>query len=167
VKLISRKFNFNSTLESIIQNKPDGVTRECLIDYENSDKDQQLINYSYDIENSINVKVFLSVKFPYGSRPKRIELVFFHQNFISICKFSNTKSVDQSSLELQSIISNYKSTTSNNKLLIGVIFFPKSNSKVMTKEFALNHLPDIHFADIKTIKSGDFIGLFNKSKSSS
>ena len=166
MKLISNKFNFNSTLASIVTGEPDGVDRECLIDYLDLDKDQQLINHAFDIEGAINAKVFLSVKFPYGSRPKRIEIVFKTDKFVVLCKFTNSKRVDEAALELQKIISSTEGNV-NDRLYKGLVFYPDSNQKAITDKFATDQLPDIKFEDIKNLKSGKFSGIFNQSKSSS
>ena len=165
MKLISNKFNFNSTLFSIISGAPDGVVRDCLIDYADLDKDQQLINHAFDIESAIDKEVFLSVKFPYGSRPKRIEIVFVVDEFIILCKFTNSKRVDEAALELQTIISSAKEGMGC-KPLKGLVIYPDNNQKAITDKFATDQLPDIRFEDIKNLKSGKFSGIFNKSKSS-
>jgi hypothetical protein len=164
MKLISNKFNFNSTLASIVIGEPDGVVRECLIDYLDLDKDQQLINHAFDVEQASNAKVFMSVKFPYGSRPKRIEMVFKVDEFIVLCKFTNSKRVDEAALELQTIISTAKGNT-NDQLYRGLVIYPDNKQKVITDKFATNQLPDIRYEDIKNLKSGKFSGIFNQSKS--
>ncbi len=165
MKLISNKFNFNSTLASIVIGEPDGVVRECLIDYADLDKDQQLINHAFDVEGVIKTKVFLSVKFPYGSRPKRIEMVFKIDEFVVLCKFTSSKRVDEAALELQTIISSAEGN-GNKRLYKGLVIYPDITQKAITDKFATDQLPDIRFEDIKNLKSGKFSGIFNQSKSS-
>ena len=152
-------------MASIVIGQPDGVVRECLIDYLDLDKNQQLINHAFDVEGAINAQVFLSVKFPYGSRPKRIEMVFKIDKFIVLCKFTNSKRIDEAALELQTIISSAKGNA-NDKLYKGLVIYPNNNQKAITDKFATDQLPDIRFEDIKNLKSGKFSGIFNQSKSS-
>ena len=165
MKLISNKFNFNSTLISIVKGEPDGVVRECLIDYSDLGKDQQQINHAFVVEEAVSKPVFLSVKFPFGSRPKRIELVFKYDEFIVLCKFTTSKRADEAALELQTIISSVQISLKN-KLFKGLVIYPETNQQAVTDKFATSHLPDIRFEDIKNLKSGKFSGFFNQSKSS-
>ena len=163
--MISSKFNFNSTLLSIVRGAPDGIFRESLIDYADPNKDQQIINHAFDIKEAINCEMFLSVKFPYGSRPKRIEIVFELDEFVVLCKFTNSKKVDEAALELQTIISIAKESISD-KLFQGLVIYPNTNKISITEKFATDHLPDIRFDDINNLISGKFSGIFNQSKSS-
>jgi hypothetical protein len=165
MKLISSEFNFNSTFASIVKDLPDGKVRECLIDYDDLDKDQQLINHAFDIESFTKHKVFLAVKFPYGSRPKRVELVIASKGLLVLCKFTNSKKVDEAALELQSIITS-ADINKVEKNLKGLVLFPKGNQKAITDKFATKLLPDIRFGDIENLLSGEFSGIFNQSKSS-
>jgi len=165
MNLISSKFNFNSTLSSIVKSEPDGSLRDCLIDYNTPNKAQQLVNHAYDIEKSIKNKVFLYVKYPFGSRPKRIEIVLRIGKFIVLCKFTNSKRVDEAALELQSIISNVKTSTQE-YIFKGLVIYHQNGQKVISDLFATVKLPDIKFEDIKILKTGNLNGIFNKSESS-
>jgi hypothetical protein len=164
--LISSKFNFNSTLASIIHGEPDGVVREHLINYASLEKNQQLINYAYDLESALNDNVLLAVKFPFGSRSKRIEIVFKTSKFIVLCKFTSSNRIDQAALELQSIISSIDKKP-DEKCFKGLVVYPFTKQKAITDKFAANQIPDVRFDDIKNLKSGKFLGLFNQPKSSS
>jgi hypothetical protein len=165
MKLISSKFNFNSTLASITKGKPDGIVRECLIDMSDVDKDQQLVNNAFSVEKAVGSKVYISVKFPYGSRPKRIEIVFKLEPFVVLCKFTNSKKVDEAALDLQTIISSANEDCAHN-LYKGLVIYPGNNQIVITDKFATNQIPDVRFEELKNLKSGNLHGIFNKPKSS-
>lgn len=166
MKLISTEFNFNSTLESLVNNFPNGINRECLIDYEDANKDQQLINHAYTLKKILNNDIFLSVKFPYGSRPKRIEIVFFFEGFLVLTKLTSSKKIDQASLELQSIITSAKSL--NNPVPIkGLVFYFSKVEKAVTDKFARELVPDIRFLSIDNLNLGKLSGIFSQSSSSS
>ncbi len=166
MKLISTKFNFNSSLESIANNSPNGTDRECLIDHEDPNKEQQLINYAYSLKNIINTEIFLSVKFPYGSRPKRIEIVFFFEKFLVLSKLTNSKKLDQASLELQSLITSTKGLN-NGFPIKGLVFYLNEVEKAITDKFARELVPDIRFLSIDNLSLGKLSGIFSQSSSSS
>jgi hypothetical protein len=91
-------------------------------------------------------------------------MVFKVDEFIVLCKFTNSKRVDEAALELQTIISTAKGNT-NDQLYRGLVIYPDNKQKVITDKFATNQLPDIRYEDIKNLKSGKFSGIFNQSKS--
>lgn len=166
MKLLSSRFNFNSALSSIINRVQDGADRECLIDYSEPNRDQKLINYAFEIQDIVKEKVFLSVKIPYGSRSKRIELLFLHTDHAIFCKFTDAKRVDEAALELQAIISVARQSFARIKIM-GLIFFPYSDKTPVTHKFAAEQLPDVRFIDVMNLRAGEFCGLFGESKSRS
>jgi hypothetical protein len=152
MKLISSRFNFNSTLVSILDGAPDGVNREHLIDSRGGEKNQLLLNYAYSIENILKTQVFLSVKYPFRSRDTRIEFVFLLHDNCYLCKLTSSKKIDQAGLQLQQIIS---STSLDKKYcdLIGLVIFEGSTEKIISENFIESHLPNVVFESAENIQS--------------
>ena len=96
--------NTNSTLDSIIKNKSDGIVKKFLLDSDIKLKNQEILTFYKYIEVN-NFEFFFKVKFPYGRRIKRIELVSKFKNNFCIYKISNKSNIDKDIFELDEIIS--------------------------------------------------------------
>jgi len=165
MNLISSEFNFNSSFDSLIRNKPDGVFKECLVEETIlNDKDHLILKYAYLLKNKFNFKIYLSVKIPYKSREKRIELVFFNNEKIFFCKFTNSKKVDMASIELQEILDVTKLLCPN--IQIGLIVIDVYKENIITEKFASRYTPDIRLiTQDKLISEEALSGVFNKQES--
>ena len=165
MNLISSEFNFNSSLDSLIRNKPDGIFKECLVEETiTSDKDRLILKYAYLLKDKFNFKIYLSVKIPYKSRDKRIELVFINNQKIFFCKFTNSKKVDMASIELQEILDITKSAHPN--IQIGLVIIDAYKENIITEKFASKYTPDIRLITQDELISEEALsGIFNKQES--
>ena len=121
--------NTNSTLDSIIKNKSDGIVKKYLLDSDIKLKNQEILTFYKYIEVN-NFEFFFKVKFPYGRRIKRIELVSKFKNNFYIYKISNKSNIDKDIFELDEIISLIKEKYNATKFIfegfIGTTILPNN-----------------------------------------
>ena len=95
--------NCNSSLKSIINNEEDGLYKNFLINPNSQTKENKILYLSQKISENNN-KTFLKVKFSYGRRDKRIEVVKKSNKIINLYKISSAKKLDRDAFELDEII---------------------------------------------------------------
>ena len=131
--------NTNSTLDSIIKNKSDGIVKKFLLDSDIKLKNQEILTFYKYIEVN-NFEFFFKVKFPYGRRIKRIELVSKFENTFYIYKISNKSNLDKDIFELDEIISLIKEKYNATKFIfeeIGIIVFIPTEYSVYIIRYTL------------------------------
>lgn len=113
--------NCNSSLKSIINNEEDGLYKNFLINPNSETKENKILSFSQKISESNN-KTFLKVKFCYGRRDKRIEVVKKSNELINLYKISSEKKLDRDAFELDEIIDVAKDRYMSQKIdFVGIL----------------------------------------------
>lgn len=102
IKLVS-----NSDLGSLIEGLQNGIESEFLLNQNPSTHKEKIIFLADILLNRVGT-LGLEVKYLYGRRNKRFELVFRHKKIVYICKLSSFSKFDQDGLELDTVISDIK-----------------------------------------------------------
>ena len=132
------ELNVNSTYESILNNQPDGQIRGYLIDGGLDKKLAPIIKLASKIEKVINSAVFHAVKVSFGSRSKRVEIVFKIDKKIYFVKISTPQKCDSAALELEQTIRSCMLTGQKTELG-GLVFVEGDLSEFNTDSFTKTH----------------------------
>lgn len=133
----------------MLSNGPDGKVREVII--ENlSNKKNRVTFFAHQLNSRAGLTPYLSVTVPYGSRSKRIELVFSTKQAMYLCKFTSADKADKAALDLQNLIS---SDSINLKTIniFGLVILDTNSSNFITRDF-IKLVPNIKFT-----YEGDFM----------
>lgn len=95
--------------------------RLYLVKEKPSTKEERIIKLADYLKKEIIARVGIKVKFPLGSREKRLEIVALYKNTIFIIKLSSEKSFDVDAFELDEIISNFL-RSENSRSVIGILY---------------------------------------------
>lgn len=96
-----QRININSTLDSIIQGKADGDTKQYLLTLPCKKEIDYFVYFAHVLEDE-NIKPYVRVNYEweYGQRARRIDLVGIKDNKIIIYKRTNKFNTDSNALDL-------------------------------------------------------------------
>ena len=164
------EFNFNSTFKSILNNAPSGIKKRCLIpDVAALFKSSDAILFAANTFNTCFVgRVFLSVKIPFGSRDKRVEIVYESQSkgyyLIKCCVYNN---FDRDAIELQSFVEEIQNYENNINVRGLMLLVGSTRSFDLTKDFFASNAPMVSSSSISDLKNLEvLVGLLDKPKRS-
>lgn len=138
------ELNTKSDLFDLANKKESGINRNYLVAVNFKNKLDKIVYTSNQLINKCGIKPYIEVKYDFGRRNKRIEIVFIESSKISICKITNTSEFDKDYFELLSIIEDMKTKPILTKFEIkGVLFFTSSYNIETVESFLLNQ--KVHF----------------------
>ncbi len=115
--------NAKSSFKYIVYHKKTGFENKN-IKLSNSNKKNELIIRVASNFKEHGVEVFIEVKYPFGMRNKRLEIVSRNQKIIKIYKISKTNFFDKDALEIDQVLTEIKNEFNDSgKEFIGVLLF--------------------------------------------
>lgn len=146
------KFLTKGSLNSIIDGKFDGIERDYLI----SDKNK-ILRYAINLKNKIDCSIFLEVKYQFGFRDKRIEIVLNQGNIFALVKIiSDNAKLDQEVLNLDNIITDIKKNTNIN--IDGLIIAENKIKPEVIESIKSIITNDFTFLDLNELKDKNTLG---------
>lgn len=133
------ELNTKSDLFDLANKKVSGIERNYLVSDNFRNKLDKIVYTSNKLINKRGIKPYIEVKYDFGRRNKRIEIVFIESYKISICKITNTSEFDKDYFELLSLIEDMKTKPSLADFEIkGVLFFTSLYNIETVESFLLN-----------------------------
>jgi hypothetical protein len=131
--------NLNSKAElvDLINNNDSGVIRTYLVNASFRNKLDKIIFVSNKLISIRNVVPFIEVKYNFGRRNKRIEIVFKDKNELNLCKITNTNEFDKDYFDLLSVLTDINENYPNHTLK-GVLIFIDDYKKELVESFLRN-----------------------------
>ena len=118
------ELNTKSDLFDLANKKVSGIERNYLVSDNFRNKLDKIVYTSNKLINKRGIKPYIEVKYDFGRRNKRIEIVFIESYKISICKITNISEFDKDYFELLSLIEDMKTKPILADFEIkGVLFF--------------------------------------------
>lgn len=133
------ELNIKSDLFDLANKKVSGIERNYLVSDNFRNKLDKIVYTSNKLINKRGIKPYIEVKYDFGRRNKRIEIVFIESYKISICKITNTSEFDKDYFELLSLIEDMKTKPILADFEIkGVLFFTSLYNIETVESFLLN-----------------------------
>ncbi len=133
------ELNTKSDLFDLANKKVSGIERNYLVSDNFRNKLDKIVYTSNKLINKRGIKPYIEVKYDFGRRNKRIEIVFIESYKISICKITNTSEFDKDYFELLSLIEDMKTKPILADFEIkGVLFFTSLYNIETVESFLLN-----------------------------
>lgn len=133
------ELNTKSDLFDLANKKVSGIERNYLVSDNFRNKLDKIVYTSNKLINKRGIKPYIEVKYDFGRRNKRIEIVFIESYKISICKITNTSEFDKDYFELLSLIEDMKTKPTLADFEIkGVLFFTSLYNIETVESFLLN-----------------------------
>lgn len=133
------ELNTKSDLFDLANKEVSGIERNYLVSDIFRNKLDKIVYTSNKLINKRGIKPYIEVKYDFGRRNKRIEIVFIESSKISICKISNTSEFDKDYFELLSLIEDMKTKPIlANFEIKGVLFFTSLYNIETVETFLLN-----------------------------
>ena len=133
------ELNTKSDLFDLANKKVSGIERNYLVSDNFRNKLDKIVYTSNKLINKRGIKPYIEVKYDFGRRNKRIEIVFIESYKISICKITNTSEFDKDYFELLSLIEDMKTKPIlANFEIKGVLFFTSLYNIETVESFLLN-----------------------------
>jgi len=93
------------SIQSILMNSPDGIVRDYLTTSNPTSRLEDLVALSVLFQKQCpSGHPYIETKIRYGSRDKRIELIFKNNHDLYFCKITNNKKFDKDMLDLDDVI---------------------------------------------------------------
>ena len=147
------ELNSKSNFFDLTASKESGVNRTYLLNPNFNNKLDKIVFVSNSLRINKGIIPFIEVKYCFGRRYKRIEIVFKESKTINICKITKISEFDKDYFGLLSIIKDMKSYNSTTDFDIkGVLIFMTDYDKRIVENFLLSQ--KIHFDHFK-IKTVD------------
>ncbi|WP_297515325.1 hypothetical protein [Flavobacterium sp.] len=102
------ELNTKSNIEDIALDKKNGVYRKYIINEFSKNKLDKIVLTSHLFQSKQNKNPFIEVKYDFGRRNKRLEIVYKENSSITICKITNMSEFDKDCLELIAVIEDMK-----------------------------------------------------------
>jgi hypothetical protein len=154
--------NVNSTLDAILNGKPDGDTKQFIFEDHGNNKTVQIAHTAIELGKSLGVVVYTSVNIPYASRSKRIEIVFIYQDVVFLSKITNSSKWDAAAIDLQDVISAYIKST-NFSAINGLVLVEGGFNQTDAENFVKEHTNHVIIQPILGNISGFLHGISDKS----
>ena len=133
------ELNTKSDLFDLANKKVSGIERNYLVSDNFRNKLDKIVYTSNKLINKRGIKPYIEVKYDFGRRNKRIEIVFIESYKISICKITNISEFDKDYFELLSLIEDMKTKPIlANFEIKGVLFFTSLYNIETVESFLLN-----------------------------
>jgi hypothetical protein len=147
------ELNTKSNFLDLIAKKETGVNRSYLLNSNFNNKLDKIVFVSNYLITNRGIIPFIEVKYDFGRRNKRIEIVFTESTKISICKITKISEFDKDYFELLSLLNDMKNhNVLSNYKLNGVLIFMSEYNTDIVEAFLLKQ--EIHFEhmNIETLK---------------
>jgi hypothetical protein len=116
--------NTKSDLISFLEKKASGTERQYLVSEVFKNKLDKIVFVAAQLIKQFNAIPLIEVKYKFGRREKRLEIVYTSNDILHVCKITNMTEFDKDVLELDMVI---KDTITNNLIdedsIKGVILF--------------------------------------------
>lgn len=133
------ELNTKSDLIDLVNKKESGIKRNYLVSVNFKNKLDKIVYTSNKLINKRGIEPYIEVKYDFGRRNKRIEIVFIESSEISICKITNTSEFDKDYFELLALIEDMKpKPVLSNFEIKGVLFFTSFYNFEAVESFLLN-----------------------------
>ncbi|MBP8994175.1 MAG: hypothetical protein KBG30_10265 [Bacteroidales bacterium] len=141
------ELNTKSNFEDIVLNNTSGVNRKYLINEHSKNKIDKIILTSHLLQSKQNINPFIEVKYNFGRRNKRLEIVYKENSFVTICKITNMSEFDKDCLELIAVIEDMKTKpVLENFSMNGLLVFMENYNKEIVESYVNNQ--NKHFKHI-------------------
>ena len=148
--------NTGADVIKILNGYKSGKFREYILPNISSNRQSDLIislshhlnKYSFDF-------IGIYCKYNYGKRNKRLEIVYYNNNKITIIKISKKRKFDKDAIELDNIITDIISRT--NQTVIGLLLISDHYKKIIMNSFTVSLKNKIYIKDYKIFKEEDGI----------
>ena len=147
------ELNTKSNFLDLIAKKETGVKRSYLLNSNFNNKLDKIVFVSNCLKTNRGIIPFIEVKYDFGRRNKRIEIVFIESTKISICKITKISEFDKDYFELLSLLNDMQNhNVLSNYKLNGVLIFMSEYNTDIVEAFLLKQ--EIHFEhmNIETLK---------------
>lgn len=147
------ELNTKSNFLDLIAKKETGVNRSYLLNSNFNNKLDKIVFVSNYLKTNRGIIPFIEVKYDFGRRNKRIEIVFTESTKISICKITKISEFDKDYFELLSLLNDMQNhNVLSNYKLNGVLIFMSEYNTDIVEAFLLKQ--EIHFEhmNIETLK---------------
>ncbi|MBS1578316.1 MAG: hypothetical protein JST29_01595 [Bacteroidetes bacterium] len=131
--------NTKSDLISFLENKLSGTQRQYLISDEFKNKLNKIVYVANELNQKLKVNPIIEVKYSFGRREKRLEIVYNSKGIFHICKITNMTEFDKDAIELEMIIRDLttKKLIAEN-LICGVLLFYGDYNIEIVSDFLTN-----------------------------
>lgn len=136
------QLNTKNNLIDIVKGIDNGIYREYLVENHPNNRLSRLIYSAFKIKEKYKFEPFIEVKYEYGSRNKRLEIVYKDDRTFNLCKISNFKEFDKDTLELQSVIANILDNDNfKPSEFRGIIIFFENYNDLIVNSFFSEYAP--------------------------
>lgn len=141
------ELNTKSNFEDIVLNNTSGVNRKYLINEPSKNKIDKIILTSHLLQSKQNKNPFIEVKYDFGRRNKRLEIVYKENSSVTICKITNMSEFDKDCLELIAVIEDMQTKpVLENFRMNGLLVFMENYNKEIVESYLNNQ--NKHFKHI-------------------
>lgn len=133
------ELNTKSNFEDIVSNNTSGVNRKYLINEHSKNKIDKIILTSHLLQSKQNKNPFIEVKYDFGRRNKRLEIVYKENSSVIICKITNMSEFDKDCLELIAVIEDMQTkSVLENFRMNGLLVFMEHYNKEIVESYLNN-----------------------------
>lgn len=133
------ELNTKSNFEDIVSNNTSGVNRKYLINEHSKNKIDKIILTSHLLQSKQNKNPFIEVKYDFGRRNKRLEIVYKENSSVTICKITNMSEFDKDCLELIAVIEDMQTkSVLENFRMNGLLVFMENYNKEIVESYLNN-----------------------------
>lgn len=100
--------NTKANIEEIAAGIQSGVERSYILHTRPKSKLDRLIQLAANIADTKKARCFIEVKFTYGLRAKRLDVISIYEDKIIVYKLSKTINMDKDALELDLVLTSIK-----------------------------------------------------------
>jgi len=141
------ELNTKSNFEDIVLNNSSGVNRKYLINENSKNKIDKIILTSHLLQSKQNKNPFIEVKYDFGRRNKRLEIVYKENFTVTICKITNMSEFDKDCLELIAVFEDMQTKPFlENFRMNGLLVFMENYNKEIVESYLNNQ--NKHFKHI-------------------
>jgi hypothetical protein len=146
------ELNTKSNFLDLIAKKDSGIKRSYLLNSNFNNKLDKIVFVSNLLKEKHGINPFIEVKYDFGRRNKRIEIVYTESLDIKICKITKISEFDKDYFELLSLLKDMKNQNEiSNFKINGVLIFMSDYNTDIVETFLLNQEIYFHHMNIEKL----------------
>ena len=146
--------NTKSDLISLLANKSSGTERQYIVTEVFKNKLDKIVFVANELNQKLKTNPNIEVKYSFGRREKRLEIVYNSKEALHICKITNMVEFDKDAIELEMIIKDtiIKKLIDVNRICGVLIFMGDYNIDVVSEFLSNSNMMISHFDTFNIIE---------------
>lgn len=143
------KLSTKNNLIDLVFGRDSGLYRTYILDSTTNNKLDKIVYSAAKIIEKLCCEISIEVKYQYGRRSKRLEIVYLDGNCYNLCKLTTFNKFDKDALELRSVVEDIRLNDSfKKKDFNGVLIFDDKYNQVIVESFLKLNAPGFRHIDI-------------------